>query len=82
MKIKNVKDLENLSLFCHIGGLAMIFLGILTAIMSLISKQYGQIQSGIYIVISGYALTKISGKIAKILKDEEQGESWGQRNTY
>ena len=82
MKAKNVKDLENLSLFCHMGGLVMIFLGILVGVISLVSKQFGQIQSGIYVFISGYAFVKISGTIARIIKDEEQGEMWGQKSTY
>ena len=64
------------------GGLAMIFLGILTAVMSFLSRQFGHIQAGIYVFISGYALVKISGKISHVLQDEGQGESWGQGKGY
>lgn len=71
MRIENKKSLESLSLYCHIGGLITIFLGMLTIGMDAVSQDWRHIQSGIYIFISGYALVKIASRISTVITNEK-----------
>jgi len=71
MKMQNIRDMENLSLYTHFSGLITIFLGILVIMIDLINKDFGHIQVGIFILITGYAFFKISQKIAHVLKSEK-----------
>lgn len=70
MKSKNIRALENLSLFCHLAGLGIIFSGVLIGLLSFWGGDYKHVQIGIFIFITGYAFVKISVKISTILKDE------------
>ena len=72
MKQKNIRMLENLSLFCHVGGIINVFLGILIAAMNFSNNQLGHVQSGIFIFLTGYALVKISTKLSYIIWDENR----------
>ncbi|MEW5895324.1 MAG: hypothetical protein AB1650_06175 [Candidatus Omnitrophota bacterium] len=70
MEQKNIKSLESLSWFCHLCGLFSVFIGITVTFMNLLNKDFLQIQAGIYIFASGYALFKISEKISRIVNSE------------
>lgn len=72
MKAENRRALEGLSLFCHISGLITVFLGIIVVFMDIISGDFRHIQVGIFICATGYALTKISAKLAAILYTERE----------
>lgn len=63
--------MERLSIFCHIGGVITVFLGILVALMDLLNRDFRHIQVGIFICVTGYALVKISSRIEKILLEEK-----------
>lgn len=71
MKRKNVRTLENLSLFCHFSGIITVFLGIIVILLDLNNKDYGHVQIGFFVFIVGYAFVKISQKISRVLCDEE-----------
>jgi uncharacterized membrane protein HdeD (DUF308 family) len=70
MQQHNRQSLESLSWFCHLCGIFSIFIGITITFMNALNKDFLQIQSGIYIFASGYALVKISTKITNILNSE------------
>jgi hypothetical protein len=72
MKAENRKALEGLSLFCHVGGLITVYLGIIVVFMDMIGGDFRHIQVGIFICATGYALVKISAKIAAILFTERE----------
>ena len=71
MQYKNVKTLENLSLFCHFSGIITVFLGIIIILMDLNNKDFRHIQIGFFVLATGYAQVKISSKISKVVADEE-----------
>lgn len=71
MKRKNVRTLENLSLFCHFSGIITLFLGIIVILLDLNKKDYGHIQIGFFVFTVGYAFVKISQKISNVMCDEE-----------
>ena len=71
MKLKNVKTLENLSLFCHFSGIITVFLGIVVILMDLNNKDFAHIQIGFFVLTVGYAFVKISAKVARVVCDEE-----------
>ena len=71
MKKENELALERLSLFCHIVGLFSVFIGLVVSFMELLSGNIIRMQTGLYIFITGYALVKISSKIAKVLLSEQ-----------
>ena len=66
-----MKMLENLSLYCHVGGVVTVFLGIVVVLMDLINNDFGHIQMGFFILANGYALVKISSKLSAVLRSEE-----------
>lgn len=70
MKTENSQALENLSLYCHFGGLITVFIGIVISFIHLIEGQFEHIHVGLFIFITGYALAKISDKISSVLRDE------------
>lgn len=72
MEEKNVKILENLSLFCHFSGIITVFLGITIVLMDLADKDYEHIQIGFFILTVGYAFVKISAKISRVICIEER----------
>ena len=74
MQARNVQSLERLSLFCHVGGLAIIFLGISVAGLNLMNGDKKHVQEGIFIFVTGYAFVKISSKVAAILNDEKNAK--------
>lgn len=71
MKQENIKILENLSLFCHFSGIITVFLGLVVILMDLSNKDFGHIQIGFFVFVSGYAFVKISSKISGVLHSEE-----------
>lgn len=75
MKAENEKAMESLSLFCHIGGLVIILLGVIVIFMNLIDQDFKNIQAGIFILVSGYSFTKISQRLTQILFDEKNKQS-------
>jgi len=72
MKIKNVRSLENLSLFCHFSGGITVFLGVTVVLLDLLNKDFGHIQIGFFVLAAGYSFVKISSKISDVLRDEER----------
>jgi hypothetical protein len=64
-------SLERLSLFCHIGGVITVFLGILVVLMDLLDGDFRHIQVGIFICVTGYVFVKISLRIEQILFKEK-----------
>ncbi|MCK5083409.1 MAG: hypothetical protein KAR31_10920 [Candidatus Omnitrophica bacterium] len=72
MKYKNVKTLENLSLFCHFSGIITVFLGIVVILMDLSNKDFAHIQIGFFVLVVGYAFVKISAKVSRVVCDEEK----------
>ena len=71
MQHKNIKTLENLSLFCHFSGIITVFLGIIVIFMDLSNKDFAHIQIGFFVLATGYAFVKISSKISRVLCNEE-----------
>lgn len=59
-------------MFCHVGGLITIYLGIVVIFMDLANGDFRHIQVGIFIGATGYALVKIAAKIAAILASEQR----------
>ena len=80
MKIKNIKSLEKLSLYCQLGGILAIFLGIFTIFTDLMNKDVRHIQVGLFLVAIGYALFKISTRITAVLTDENTNPTGAQAN--
>ena len=72
MKLKNVKTLDNLNLFCHFSGVITVFLGILVILMDLSNRNFTHIQIGFFILAVGYAFVKIALKISRVVCDEEK----------
>ncbi|MCK4881568.1 MAG: hypothetical protein KAS92_00930 [Candidatus Omnitrophica bacterium] len=72
MKYKNVKTLENLSLFSHFSGIITVFLGIVVILMDLSNKDFAHIQIGFFVLVVGYAFVKISAKVSRVVCDEEK----------
>lgn len=71
MKPENIKILESLSLFCHVSGIITVFLGIIVILMDLANNDFGHIQVGFFILITGYAFVKISSQLSKVLFSEQ-----------
>ena len=71
MKAENVKSLEGLVLFCHIGGVITLGLGGVVIFMDIVNGDFRHIQVGIFICATAYAFVKISSKIAVILAGEK-----------
>ncbi|MBN1870459.1 MAG: hypothetical protein JW847_07800 [Candidatus Omnitrophica bacterium] len=71
MRSKNVKTLENLSLFCHFSGIITVFLGIVVVLLDLNNKDYGHIQIGFFVLTVGYAFVKIASKVMRVVCEEE-----------
>ncbi len=71
MKEESVKSLEGLSLFCHVGGLITMCLGIVVIFMDLINSDFRHVQVGIFICATGYAFVKISAKLSTVLAAEK-----------
>ena len=72
MQSKNVRILDNLSLFCHFSGMITVFLGIVVVLMDLSNKDFAHIQIGFFVLAVGYAFVKISAKITRVVCDEEK----------
>jgi len=72
MNQKNIKTLENLSLFCHFSGIITVFLGIIIILLDLSNKDFGHIQIGFFVLAAGYSFTKISSTISRVMRDEER----------
>jgi hypothetical protein len=72
MQQQNARSLESLSWICHLCGLLSVFIGMTVTLMNLMNRDFFHIQSGLFIFISGYALTKISKKIDFIVNSERQ----------
>lgn len=70
MQQHNKQSLESLSWSCHLCGMFSVFIGILITVMNVLNKEWTQVQAGLYIFATGYALVKISSKIAKIINSE------------
>lgn len=71
MREESRKSLDRLSLFCHIGGIITVFLGILVCLMDLLNHDFRHIQVGIFICATGYAFVKISSRLEEILRSEK-----------
>ena len=71
MKAENIKTLESLSLFCHVSGIITVFLGIIIILMDLVNNDFGHIQVGFFILITGYAFVKISSQLSAVLFSEQ-----------
>ena len=74
MKFYNLKALESLSLFCHMGGLFSVIIGIVVIFIDLFNKQYYDLQIGIFIMATGYAFVKIANKITFVVIDEKRNQ--------
>jgi hypothetical protein len=72
MKIKNLKSLENLSLYSHFSGIITIFLGLMVILLDLMNKDYKHIQIGFFVLATGYSFVKISSKLSGVIRDEEK----------
>ncbi len=72
MKQRNIQSLENLSLFSHFCGMLTIFIGILVIFLELFSRGIAYIQTGLFILASGYTFAKISEKVSNILLSERE----------
>ena len=70
MRIESIKTLESLSLVCHAYGLVSIILGICVIAMDAINSDFGHIQVGFFITITGYSFVKIAAKISRVLAVE------------
>ena len=71
MKAENIKTMESLSLFCHVSGIITVFLGIIIILMDLVNNDFGHIQVGFFILITGYAFVKISSQLSAVLFSEQ-----------
>ena len=71
MRTKNVRALENLAFFCHLGGLGCIIFGLIIIFVDVLHRNYATIQAGIFIIAIGYALVKIASKLHAILSEEK-----------
>ena len=71
MKEQNIRSMESLSLYCHVGGLTCVGLGFFVIFTDLIRGHWGHIQVGLFICAIGYALVKISSKLSGIVQDEK-----------
>lgn len=74
MRVQNRQSLESLVLFCHIGGLIIMFLGFLIVGMDLLNNDFSHIQVGIFIFVIGYTYLKISSTIGSILSTETKND--------
>lgn len=72
MKERNIRSLENMSLFCHLCGLVSVFLGFIVVFLELGNRGIAFIQAGLFIVATGYTYVKISERIARIILDEKK----------
>jgi len=70
MKDENARAMERMSLFCHISGLISVFMGLVVSFMELLTGVINRTPVGLYVFMSGYALVKISSKLARIVFDE------------
>ena len=70
MKQENRKSMESLVWACHLCGMFSIFIGLSLSLFNLISQSWMNMQASLYILVTGYALIKISSKIEKILLSE------------
>ena len=71
MKAENIKTMESLSLFCHVSGIITVFLGAIIILMDLVNNDFGHIQVGFFILITGYAFVKISSQLSAVLFSEQ-----------
>jgi len=71
MRLDNLNSLERLSLFCHFGGLFSVFAGIAVALMNLLDGDFRNMQNGVFIFITGYALFKIGARLTQIVETEK-----------
>ena len=74
MKEENIRSLESLSLYCHIGGMITIGLSLFIIFIDLSHGHFGHIQVGLFICITGYSLVKISSKLENILREEKTAQ--------
>jgi uncharacterized membrane protein HdeD (DUF308 family) len=71
MKPENIKILESLSLFCHVSGIITVFLGVIIILMDLANNDFSHIQVGFFVLVTGYALVKISSQLSAVLYSEQ-----------
>lgn len=71
MRPGNIKTLESLSLFCHVSGIITVFLGVIVILMDLANNDFGHIQVGFFMLITGYAFMKISSQLSAVLFSEQ-----------
>lgn len=71
MRSENIKTLESLSLFCHVSGIITVFLGSIVILMDLANNDFGHIQVGFFILVTGYAFVKISSQLSTVLFSEQ-----------
>lgn len=67
----NMEQLENLSLYCQICGFAIVLIGLFIIATSIMNRFYSRIQTGIFLVATGYAQVKISQKLVHIVQNEK-----------
>ncbi len=73
MKDKNVNILQRLSSFCRYVGIISVLLAVVIIFIDIVNQDWIHMQAGIFIFASGYAFTKIGGKISQVLFDERTG---------
>ncbi len=71
MEKENIRSLEKLSAYTYFCGLLNIFLGLMIILMKIFARDFHEIQHGIFILITGYAFFKTSGKITAITNFEK-----------
>lgn len=75
MKRDNISTLDRMANTAQFGGMISAVIGIAVTLMDLFNKDFRHIQSGIYILITGYALNKMGKAIQKIVIEEEHRAS-------
>jgi len=78
MEKESIQDLEKLGLYCYVGGIITVFLGIFIIFVNMLAEGVKQTQDGLFILIVGYAFIKISARITKITNVEKSktNEKW------
>ncbi|MDP2654000.1 MAG: hypothetical protein Q8Q08_08215 [Candidatus Omnitrophota bacterium] len=71
MKQENMRSLESLSAVCHYCGVFSVFIGSVVIFMDFLRKDFEHIQTGIFQFAIGYALVKVSSRIAMIVMSEK-----------
>ena len=82
MQKENIKVLENLSLYSHFGGVFSVFIGLIVVFVDFLNGDFGHIQIGIYIFVSGYAFVKISQRLTQVLINERYWEQNPPPNVF